>query len=67
MFDAIERIVDGCEGYNQTSMNDKFNILMGAHKEDLKPRKLVDMWFVSASYKKKQMYDLRVKSRKGVG
>ena len=66
MYDEIEAIVGGRGGFNQMSMDKKFSTVMGSYIDGLDLHQMCNVWLTCASYIV-QMYNMRVKSKQGVG
>ena len=66
MFRDISTIVGGYAAYMPRTMDDLFNIAMGGYVAGLDLQTMMDIW-LSCAYYISQMYDSRVKARKGVG
>ena len=63
MFQKVDELVDGRGNYRQTSINEI--LLLVSLIDGFDPQQMVDIWLTGASYIG-AMYNLRVKSSKGI-
>ena len=66
MFEEIDLIFDAYSASNHATVNEKFKAVMGTYVNGIDFCCMLDVWITGASYIM-QMYNARVKTRKGVG